>query len=286
MSPVRAMLDIRQRTGYLFLGVMLGHVILISAQVPSKSGPRVLEAVALSVFSRVQGATSAVTGAMGSVWSGYVDLRHVRQENEALRRQVADLQVRLQEERAQALRAGGLQRLLGFRSEVSLPTLAAEVIAGDATPGFQTITIDRGSRDGVQRDMAVIGPDGVIGRIIGDPVAHASQVQLIIGKNAAAGAMLERTRASGLVTGGAGDPPLALEYMSNLADVQAGDRVVTSGIDGIYPKGFALGRVESATRGTNLYQVVTVRPAVDFTRLEEVLVVLTPPVTADREGKQ
>ncbi len=279
------MLDIRQRTGYLFLGVMLGHVILISAQVPSKSGPRVLEAVALGVFSGLQRATSAVTGAAGQVWSGYVALRHVRQENELLRRQVADLQVRLQEERAQALRAGGLKRLLDLRSEVSLPTLAAEVIAGDATPGFHTITIDRGSRDGVERDMAVIGPDGVIGRIIGDPVAHASQVQLIIGKNAAAGAMLERTRAAGVISGGAGDPPLSLEYVSNLSDVQEGDLVVTSGIDGIYPKGFALGRVESATRGPTLYQIVKVRPAVDFTRLEEVLVVLRPPVAAGREGR-
>jgi rod shape-determining protein MreC len=74
--------------------------------------------------------------------------------------------------------------------------------------------------------------------------------------------------------------------VSNLTDVQIGDRVVTSGIDGIYPKGFALGRVESATRGTNLYQTVKVRPAVDFSRLEEVLIVLTPPVTAAREGRQ
>lgn len=280
------MLDIRRRTGYLFLGVMLGQVILISAQVPTRSGPRVLQAVTLSVFSRVERAAAALTGGMGAVWSGYVDLRRVRQENDALKRQVADLQVRLQEERAQALRAGGLQRLLGFRSEVNLPTLAAEVIAGDATPGFQTITIDRGSRDGVQRDMAVIGPDGVIGRVFGDPVAHAAQVQLIIGKNAAAGAMLERTRTAGLVTGGAGDPPLELEYVSNLADVQEGDLVVTSGIDGVYPKGFALGKVQSAARGPNLYQIVKVRPAVDFTRLEEVLVVLTPPVAAGREGKQ
>jgi rod shape-determining protein MreC len=280
------MLEIRRRTGYLFVGVMLGQVILISAQVPTRSGSRVLQAVALSAFGSVQGAATALTGAVGAVWSGYVDLRHVRQQNEALRRQVADLQVRLQEERAQALRAGGLQRLLGLQGEVSLPTLAAEVIAGDATPGFQTITINRGSRDGVERDMAVIGPDGVIGRIVGDPVAHASQVQLIIGKNAAAGAMLERTRNAGLVVGGAGDPPLALEYVSNLTDVQVGDRVVTSGIDGIYPKGFALGRVASATRGTNLYQTVKVRPAVDFSRLEEVLVVLTPPVVAEREGRQ
>ena len=269
------MLDIRQRTGYLFLTVMLGHVILISAQVPSRSGPKVLQAVALGVFGQVARATAAVTGTMADVWHGYVDLRGVRSENAALRQELADLQVRLQEERALAGRAAGLTALLDLRTRVALPTVAAEVIAGAATPGFQTITINRGSADGVQRDMAVIGPSGVIGRVFGEPAAHAAQVQLIIGKNAAAGAMIERSRVGGVVTGGAGDPPLALEYVSNLADVLAGDLVVTSGIDGIYPKGFPIGAVESAAPGPTLYQIIKVRPVVDFSSLEDVLVVLT-----------
>ena len=269
------MLDIRQRTGYLFLTVMLGHVILISAQVPSRSGPKVLQAVALGVFGQVARATAAVTGTMADLWHGYVDLRGVRAENAVLRRELADLQVRLHEERALAGRAAGLTALLDLRTRVALPTVAAEVIAGAATPGFQTITINRGSADGVQRDMAVIGPSGVIGRVFGEPAAHAAQVQLIIGKNAAAGAMIERSRAGGVVPGGAGDPPLALEYVSNLADVLAGDLVVTSGIDGIYPKGFPIGAVESAAPGPALYQIIKVRPVVDFSSLEDVLVVLT-----------
>ena len=103
--------------------------------------------------------------------------------------------------------------------------------------------------------MAVIGPSGVIGRIVGDPSADIAQVQLIIGKNAAAGALIERTRAGGVVTGGAGDPPLVLEYVSNFAEVREGDWVVTSGIDGIYPKGFPIGQVESAEPGPTLDQV-------------------------------
>lgn len=278
------MLDIRRRMSYLFLAIMLGHVILISAQVPSKSGPKVLEAVVLGVFGEVQRATAAVTGVTFDLWSRYADLRRVRDENDVLRQQVTDLQVELLEERALAQRAAGLQRLLEFRAQVSLPTLAAQVIAGDATPGFRMITIDRGSSDGVSRDMAVIGPKGVVGRIVGDPVARAAQVQLIIGRNAAAGAMIERSRASGVVVGGAGDPPLAMEYVSNLADVGEGDLVVTSGIDGIYPKGFPIGRVESAVRGPNLYQLIKVRPLVDFSSIEEVLVVLAPPGPAGAEG--
>ena len=278
------MLDIRRRTSYLFLAIMLGHVILISAQVPTKSGPKVLEAAVLGVFADVQRATAAVTGVASDLWSRYVDLRRVRDENDVLRQQVADLQVELQQERALAQRAAGLQQLLDLRAQVSLPTLAAQVIGGDATPGFRMITIDRGSRDGVSRDMAVIGPKGVVGRIVGDPVARAAQVQLIIGRNAAAGAMIERSRASGVVVGGAGDPPLAMEYVSNLADVGEGDLVVTSGIDGIYPKGFPIGRVESAVRGPNLYQLITVRPLVDFSSIEEVLVVLVPPGPGGAEG--
>jgi rod shape-determining protein MreC len=278
------MLDIRQRTGYLFLTVMLGHVILISAQVPSKSGPRVLEAVALSVFGELQRAATAVSSAMADVWAGYVDLRGVRDDNERLRRELADLRIKFQEERAEARRTAGLERLLGFKSAVDLPTLAAQVIAGDAIPGFHTITIDRGRNDGIARDMAVIGPNGVIGRIVGEPVARVAQVQLIIGKNAAAGAMIERSRASGVVTGGVGDPPLQLDYVSNLADVREGDLIVTSGIDGIYPKGFAIGLVESTARGPSLYQIIKVRPVVDFSGLEEVLVVLTPPVSVGGEG--
>jgi rod shape-determining protein MreC len=278
------MLDIRQRTGYLLLTVMLGHLILISAQVPTRSGPKVLQAVALGIFGEVQRAIAAVTGAVSNVWQGYVDLRTVHEENLALRREVDELKVRLLRERALAGRAAGLEALLGLRSSIELPTLAANVIAGDATPGFQTVTIDRGAADGVQRDMAVIGPGGVIGRIVGDPASHVAHVQLIIGKNAAAGAMLERTRAGGVVIGGAGDPPLLLEYVSNLAEVLEGDRVVTSGIDGIYPKGFPIGQVESAELGPTLHQIIKVRPVVDFSSLEEVLVVLMPATGAGGEG--
>ena len=104
------MLDIRQRTGYLFLAVMIGHVILISAQVQSSSGVRVLEAVTFGVFSRVQGAAASVIYGVRDVWGNYAGLRGVRAENEALRKQVADLEVRLQEQRALANVRSGCRR--------------------------------------------------------------------------------------------------------------------------------------------------------------------------------
>jgi rod shape-determining protein MreC len=276
------MLDIRQRTGYLFLAVMVGHVILISAQVQTREGGRVLEMVTFSLFAEVQRGGAALIDGWRGVWSGYVWLRGLRAENEALKQRVSELQVRLQEERALAQRSQRLQALLDLRSRVTMPTLAAEVIAGDATPGIPGVWINKGERDGVRADMAVIAPSGVVGRVFGPLAPHAARVQLVIGPNAGAGAMIERSRAGGVIVGRDGDPPLLMEYVSNLGDVRPGDLVVTAGTDGIYPKGFAIGRVETAERGAGLYRTITVRPVVDFSNIEEVLVVLTPPATPER----
>jgi rod shape-determining protein MreC len=268
------MLDIRQRTGYLFLAVMVGHVILISAQVPTKTGVPVLEGVTFGVFSRVQGAISGILGGVRNTWGNYVALRGAREENDVLHKQVADLEVRLQEQRALAARAVRLQELMDLKTNTSLPTIAAEIIAGNPNPGMLTVTIDRGSADGVQANMAVISPKGIIGRVVGNPASHASRVQLIVDRSAAAGAIAERSRAGGMVVGVDGDPPLRMDLVSNLADINSGDVIVTSGVDGVYPKGFVIGTVEKSERGSKLYRSITVRPAVDFSSLEEVLVVL------------
>lgn len=278
------MLDIHKRTGYLFLAVMMAQVILVSAQVQSKSGVRVLQMAALEVFSRLQYATVAVVNGARTVWGDYVGLRGVHTENEALKREVAALQVRLQEEHAVAARSEKLQQLLNLKTQAAVPTLAAEVIAGNPDPLLRTITIDRGSADGVQADMAVIAPSGIVGRVIGPTALHASRVQLIIDRDAAAGALIERTRAGGMVVGADADPPLRLDLVSNLADVRSGDTVIASGVDGIFPKGYLIGRIERADHPrSGLYWTITVRPAVDFSSLEDVLVVMVPPRPAVRD---
>lgn len=272
------MLDIRRSTGLLFFVVVVGHVILISAQVQSKSGGRLLETVLFSAFSEVQRGTAGGLGGVRNIWTNYVALRGVRQENDALKKELNELRVRLQEEHAQAQRSAKLQQLLDLRTTAQLPTLAAEVIGGDASPGLHTITINKGKDDGVRGDLAVISPQGVVGRVL-DPVAsHAARVQLLVSRNAGAGVMIERSRAGGVIVGGGQNPPLELEYVSSLADVKVGDMVVTAGTDGIYPKGFPVGRVESVERGAGMYRRIGVRPVVDFSSIEEVLVVLSTPV--------
>jgi rod shape-determining protein MreC len=286
--------DVRQRTTVLFIAVMLGHILLISTQVNSLSGVPVLEAVTFGAFAEVQRGASAVTGGIRHAWSGYVNLRGVLAENERLKKELGALQVQFQQEQATAARARQLERLLGFQQQIGLQTISATVIGAGPSPDFRTLTVDRGSSAGVKADMAVIAPTGVVGRIV-TPTGHASKVQLLIDRNAAAAALVQRSRAQGVVVGARGereddeqvrrpdDDLLRMEYVAGTADVRVGDTVVTSGIDKIYPKGFVIGKVESVDRGTGTYTVIRVRPAVDFSQLEEVLIV-TSPSTSERGG--
>jgi rod shape-determining protein MreC len=271
--------ELRQRTGYLFIGVMLAHVLLISAQVNSKQGVPVLESVTFGIFSEVQRALSGAVSGVRGVWNGYVGLRNARTENEQLKRQLSEMQIALQEQRALADRSRGLTKLLEMREQLSLKTTGAGIIGAAATPDFRTVTIDKGSTSGLKTDMAVIAPSGVVGRIV-VPSARSAKVQLLIDRNAAAGALVERSRAQGVVVG-SGDDRLQMDYVSEVSDIVVGDVVVSSGIDGIYPKGVVIGHVESIEKSGGAYRRIVVKPSVDFRSLEEVLVVLTPPAASD-----
>ena len=272
-----ALLDIRPRPGYFFVAAAVGHIVLISAQVNTDRGVPVLEAVTFSLFAEIQRGVSSVVGGARTTWDDYLALRTVRSENERLLQEVARMQIALQQERALAQRSRTLEQLLKLRSQSDLTTVAAAIIGGSASPDFRTLTIDKGTADGLRPDMAVIAPAGVVGRVI-TPSARAAKVQLLIDRNAAAGVLVERSRAQGVVEGAGGD--LRLNYVSSTADLRVGDVVVTSGIDGIYPKGFVVGQIESVERGRIAFGAVVIRPAVDFSSLEGVLVVLTPPAAA------
>ena len=160
-----ALADIRQRPGVLLVAAILLHVVLISAQVNTARGVPALQAVTFGAFAELQRATMAGVGAVRGVWSGYVALQRVEEENAALKDQVRTLQVRLQQERAAAQRTDNLRQLLELRARSGLVTAAAEVIGAAASPEFRTVTIDKGGSDGVAADMAVVSPSGVVGRI-------------------------------------------------------------------------------------------------------------------------
>ena len=269
-----AIADIRQRPGLILAGAVALNVALISLQVTTQSGSTVFHAVTFGSFAEVQRAATRVVGGVRDTWQGYVALRQVRVENAALRAQLGTMQVELQMERARAERADAYRNLLQFRARVPLVTTGAEVIAASASPEFRTVTIDKGTSDGLAADMAVVAPAGVVGRVT-RPSGRAALVQLIIDRNAAAGALIERTRVQGIAIG-LGDGTLRLDFAPATGDVVAGDVVVTSGIDGLYPRGFAIGIVERVGKGDGVYLEISVRPSVDFFRLEDVLVVVSP----------
>ena len=271
--------DIRTRPGTLLGVAVVIHVVLISAQINTATGVPLLQAFTFGTFAEIQRVASSVIDGVRNGWTGYLDLRRVRAENAGLRQALQSLEVRLQQEHAMAQRTDSLRQLLELRERSGLDTVAAEIIAGAASPEFRTMTIDKGTSDGLAANMAVISPAGVVGRVI-LPSHGAAQVQLLIDGNAAAGALIERNRVQGVVVG-VGDGSLRMNYVPGTAEVKPGDLVVTSGIDGIYPKGFLIGTVEAVDRGPGSYHEIVVTPSVDVTRLEEVLVVRRP--TAAKE---
>jgi rod shape-determining protein MreC len=266
-----ALLDIRQRVGWLFMTVTVMHLILISAQVQTRRGVPMLEEAVFGSMAEVQRVATGGIGEARGFWQSYVNLRQTERENEALKQRVSQLEVALQRERALAEQTRVLQAMLDLKAETPFATTPAMVIASGASPEFRTMTLDKGSSHGLATDMAVLAPAGVVGRVI-LPTARAAKVQLIIDRNAAAAGLVERSRAQGVVVG-TGTDRMRFEYVPGTADLKTGDRVVTSGMDGIYPKGFVIGQIESIERKGGEFSTVLIRPAVNLSALETVLVV-------------
>ncbi|MSO49468.1 MAG: rod shape-determining protein MreC [Acidobacteria bacterium] len=270
-----------RRTFVLFLVLSFAHLLLMSVQMQSRSGVPLLQAGAFGVFAAIQRVMAGVSDTVRSGWSNYVALRGVVAENDALQKQVLSLEGQVQTQAAIVSQTRALEQLLNLQQSLVAQTLAARVIAGDPAPGAFVITIDRGSADGVEPNMAVLGHAGVIGRVINRPTVHAAQVQLLIGHNAGAGGVTEMSEAVGIIKGGAGVPPLEMAYVDLLKDVQVGERVLTSGLDGIFPRGFVIGTIERVVKGSGVYSEIAVRPAVDFSNISMVLVMLTRPTRAE-----
>ena len=206
-----------------------------------------------------------------NLWNDYIGLRGVRQENERLKAELEQqriAQVRMQEDAAQAHR---LQALFNFKEQFIGQTLAAQVIGSSGTEQSRVIYIDRGSNDGIAQDMAVITPDGVVGKIV-RVLPSTSQVLLITDPTWGVGGILEKSRLQGIAKGtAAGDLKLA----NILADekVEIGEKVLTSGGDRIFPKGLPLATVSELLSREDLFLNIRLRPAANLSRLEEVLVI-------------
>ncbi len=271
-----AVLDAR-RSRFLLVGLVLLHLVAISHQVDGGGGASLLQRAIFGVLSPLQNAVSAVVRGIAGAWTGYVNLRGTREENGRLAERVRALETLLQERAHQAREADRLRELLGLREILPLDTVVAEVVTRDGLPWYRTITIDKGSEDGLVLEAPVISPTGVVGRIIAlGP--RAAKVQLLQDRDSGAGVLIERSRVTGVVSGqvgfsDTGSSDLVMKYVRDLADVVAGDVVVTSGQDRVYPKGLVVGRVRSVGKGSGLFKEILVEPSARFDQVEEVLVV-------------
>jgi rod shape-determining protein MreC len=265
----------KERAVLVTIPLLLLQLIILSLQIEGASGTLLFKTWALTVQAPILAASSAITGGIRHVWNGYVWTVGARAENERLRESVRQLSL-LNRSNEQARQENiRLRQLVSLNQSLPYRTLGARVIA--RTPSFlaNVIYIDRGVKDGVKIDAPVLSGDGIVGRIV-LASGHQSQVQLITNPDASVGVMLEQARTPGVLRG-SGDIPMDLSYVNNTEQVGVGDIVLSSGLDGIFPKGLVVGKVVDSQKGKGVFRSVKVEPRVDLIRLEEVSVLLLEP---------
>jgi len=207
------------------------------------------------------------------VWSDYVALVGVREDNERLRGRLARAEEENHQYREAILSSERFQKLSGFRAQREIPMVPANVIHQDLSAWFQSLIIDQGAAAGIRPGMPVITDSGVVGLVSGT-TPGASKVLLVVDPQSRVDAYVERTRARGTVRG-TSSHEADFEYVLRQENIEEGDLLLTSGLGTVYPKGLVVGRVASVDRKTSgLFLSAKIAPAVDFTRLEEVFVIL------------
>jgi len=279
VSGLRRLLA-RYRRAVILATTLIAAFVLMTLQVRhDRAVVAFTRQAVLFVISPLIKVAAVAVGSTTQVWRDYVDLRALREENLRLEREAAVLTRRISQLEEQALETQRLQRMLSLRETTQSDYVAARVMGKDATNWFKTVLVDRGGLAGLRRNMPVVSPDGLVGRVV-EVTPAAARVQLITDPVSAAGGLLQRTRVTGIVSGNLGTG-LRVRYLPLMADVVVGDEVVTSGMGGVFPKGIPVGRITAVERKSGaLFQEATLQPAVDLARLEEVLILTVAP----REG--
>jgi rod shape-determining protein MreC len=288
------LVETARRSRFLLAALVAGHLIIISGQVDGGEGSSLLGRIILGIASPPQRLVAATVDGLGDLWSAYLGLRGVHQENLRLRSQIGELQTQLQQRQRQAEESERLRALLELKQMLPFKTVTAEVVARDALPWFRSLLLDKGKEAGIHLDTPVIASTGVVGRVVavGPRIA---KVQTLLDNALGVGALIERSRVVGVVSGqlrdlgskdadpaaptDPGGVDLVMKYVLANANVVEGDVVVTSGLDRVFPKGLLVGRVRAVGAPVGLFRSVLVTPAARFAELEQVLLV-------QREEKQ
>ncbi|MFZ0799487.1 MAG: rod shape-determining protein MreC [Terriglobales bacterium] len=264
----------RYRNLIVLVGVLFAQVLGLAVQVKRTSdseSTRLIRVWAVGAVTPFERALVWVQSSSGNLWHNYFYLRGVRAENRSLKAQIEHMrleQVRMSQDADQARR---LQALLAFKEQFISQTMAAQVIGGSGSELSRSVYIDKGHNDGIKPDMAVITADGIVGKVL-RVYRFTSLVLLIDDQTSGVGAILDKTRLQGILRG-TPSGEVVLEKVMSDETVPPGELVLTSGGDGIFPKGLLVGRVTKVTPGSELFLNIRVRPAADLSKLEEVLVV-------------
>jgi rod shape-determining protein MreC len=270
---------------FIFI-LLLSALILMSLRVKQRQGVTFVDALVTEIVSPFQTASTFLIKTVHGVFQNYVALVHLQKENLLLKQKIAELQTENHQMKEMAYANERLQKLLQFREKVSPPVIAAEVIGGDPSSWFKSITLNKGEKEGIRRGMAVIAPEGVVGQILKTAPYH-STVLLITDYNSAIDAIVQRTRSKAIVEG-KGENQCQLKYLLRSEEVLVGDMVVTSGLGGNFPKGLTVGQIRKVDKKEyGIFQYADLVPSVDLTKLEEVLVIPeAPPSPLEEKGKK
>jgi len=212
--------------------------------------------------------------AAGEFWGRYMALVGVAEENRELQSVVAQLGDENLQLREALLAGGRLEQISRMRDEFEIPMLPAEIVAVDVSSWFRAVLLGRGREHGIAAGMPVISEDGLVGLVTATSPG-AAKVKLLLDRQSAADGVVQRSRLRGVVRGGRSGEQLAFEFVARGGDLALGDEIISSGLGGIYPKGLRIGSVVALPEvGPQLLARATLEPAVDFSKLEQVFVML------------
>jgi rod shape-determining protein MreC len=271
----------RIRLPLLFAALLLGTLALMLGDRSAAGDDRHWAARALlELAAPVQKAITRPVHFVRDTWQRYVALVDLQAENEALRAELARLEEENLQYREALVTSGQLRRIAEMRRDFEVPLLPTQVVGQDASPWFRSLLLDRGRSAEVRSGMPVMVDQGLVG-LVSATSLHAARAMMILDRRSAVDAMIQRSRARGLVRG-LGTGELEFEFMVRGDDVKEGDEVISSGVGGVYPKGLRIGTVTSVKADrSELLHTARVEPSVDFGRLEQVFVMLRRGPTMD-----
>ena len=260
------------------------NIILLTITGKHTQAPSGLGRGALVIVSPFQKQFTAFFDSVKDTWNQYFFLVSTAKENQRLKKALGQSLEQLNRYSETEIANDRLRHLLGFEKEIPRPMIAAQVVGKDPSAWSKTIIVDKGTRDSVRQGAPVVIPEGIVGVVV-EASARYAKVLLLTDPNSAVDALVQQTRARGIVKGGGADY-CVFDYVLRKHEISVGDMVVSSGLDGVFPKGFRVGRISEIVRqNAGIFQKVSVTPYVDFEILEEVFII-SEPAYEDNPGER